>query len=62
MAPVEAKVTIHRLSSWATIFLSDKEHISEEVRISVCQCTCINNFAQKLWSINPSFALFLNVI
>ncbi|XP_031422613.1 kinetochore-associated protein 1 isoform X1 [Clupea harengus] len=30
MAPVEAKVTIHRLSSWATIFLSDKEHISEE--------------------------------
>ncbi|XP_041954273.1 kinetochore-associated protein 1 isoform X1 [Alosa sapidissima] len=30
MGPVEAKVTIHRLSSWAAIFLTDKEHISEE--------------------------------
>ncbi|KAL2103881.1 hypothetical protein ACEWY4_000749 [Coilia grayii] len=30
MDPVDAKVTIYRLSSWTTTFLSDKDHISEE--------------------------------
>lgn len=49
MAPREAKVTIHRLSTWATVFLSDKEHISKEVRKGFfLWCTCTVHQQQQL--------------